>query len=299
MRAAVKQLNYDPSTQEPQLGFEDPNRQTILQGTHLRDIILRGFSPSTASSIEQDNSGVEETTSSSSLVTEPQVTDNRGMFKNDLLIQSWATRYSSPDPIVVEGDPILKDLNPSQIRAIATMISQRFSLIQGPPGTGKTKTIIETVRLLKQHFQIPFPILLCTYTNVAVDNLVEGLVKTGVKPVRVSFGSKVKESLEETTLEWKISAHKLKPDLDKALSDSEAVTKRLNALLVRISVLQANGAEKHEQRLRNMMIDSSKLKIRRARLWGKSQGIQQAILWDIFNESDVVSFLKYLLGDRS
>ena len=219
------------------------------------------------------------------------------MFKNDLLIQSWATRYSSPDPIVVEGDPILKDLNPSQIRAIATMISQRFSLIQGPPGTGKTKTIIETVRLLKQHFQTAFPILLCTYTNVAVDNLVEGLVKTGVKPVRVSFGSKVKESLEQTTLEWKINAHELKPDWDKVISDLEAVTKRLNALSVRIRVLEASGKEEHGQRLRNMTIDSSKLKRRKVHLRGKSQGIYQAILWDIFNESDVVSF-KYLFGGR-
>jgi hypothetical protein len=34
-------------------------------------------------------------------------------------------------------------------------------------------------------FRGPQPILVCTFTNVAVDNLVEGLAKAGVKPLRV------------------------------------------------------------------------------------------------------------------
>ena len=70
-----------------------------------------------------------------------------GHFSEHCPLQSWAQRYRHPDPIVVEGDPELSDLNVSQIRAIAAMIGERISLIQGPPGTGKTRTIVETVRL--------------------------------------------------------------------------------------------------------------------------------------------------------
>ena len=66
-----------------------------------------------------------------------------------------------------------------------------------PPGTGKTRTIIETVKLLKAHFEVPQPLMICTYTNVAVDNLVEGLMKAGLKPLRVGFGGKVSMKPEE------------------------------------------------------------------------------------------------------
>ena len=55
---------------------------------------------------------------------------------------------------------------------------------------------------------------MCTYTNVAVDNLVEGLVSAGLKPLRIGSGERVKSSLDVYTLDHKISIHPLKPQID-------------------------------------------------------------------------------------
>jgi hypothetical protein len=54
-----------------------------------------------------------------------------GAFKDDVRIQSWARRYAEINPVVVEGDPVLKGLNSTQRRAMALMIGQRVSLVQG------------------------------------------------------------------------------------------------------------------------------------------------------------------------
>ena len=106
-----------------------------------------------------------------------------GLFANDQRIRSWYERYARDDPIRMDGDPDL-GLNPSQLQAVAMMLKERVSLVQGPPGTGKTRTLVQTVSLLKRHFQVPHPILLAAHTNVAVDNLAEGCVKVGLRVVR-------------------------------------------------------------------------------------------------------------------
>lgn len=123
MAHAVKGLGNVPVT-----GGGDVNEDVICTGTHLADVLLAGFS--------QENSV-------------PTSTSSPGIFRNDMRIASWAARYMRPKPLVMEGDPPLEGLNDTQRRAMAMMVGERFSLIQGPPGTGKTKTIIETVKLLK------------------------------------------------------------------------------------------------------------------------------------------------------
>lgn len=56
------------------------------------------------------------------------------------------------------------------------------------------------VRILKAHFKVPYPLLVCTYTNAAVDNLVEGIVATGLKPLRVGSEASVREDLAHRSL---------------------------------------------------------------------------------------------------
>lgn len=100
--------------------------QYILQGTHLRDVILHSFIlPSLSNSISAPSNDTETEETSSAIL------GNAGAFKDDQRIQSWARRYSRPNPVVVEGDPPLDGLNQSQTRAMATMIGERVSLIQG------------------------------------------------------------------------------------------------------------------------------------------------------------------------
>jgi hypothetical protein len=145
-----------------------PNRKSefILHGTNLRDKLLRAFQedfipydaaahsvdgttvapvedpgrPRTGASLEGAHDVVQETKSlkpddidatpipSTSRIDEPQ-----GLLGRDQVIQSWTKRYrasNGKEPVAVEGDPDVP-LNPSQMRAIAMMLSERLSLVQG------------------------------------------------------------------------------------------------------------------------------------------------------------------------
>ena len=152
-----------------------------------------------------------------------------GVFAEDDTIQSWARRYREIDPVVYEGDPVLPNLNTSQIRAMAVMIGERLSLIQGPPGTGKTKTIVETVRLLKVDFKVPHTLLVCTYTNSALDHLVEGFVERGLKPLRV--GDPMQDGLKEYTLHYQFEIHPGKPEYDSLEQKKEQLESKLRRQL--------------------------------------------------------------------
>ena len=68
-------------------------------------------------------------------------------------------------------------------------------------------------------FEVVHPLLVCTYTNVAVDNLVEGLVNVGLKPLRIGSMENSRSSLREHTLEYKFGQHPNKPDYDRVLEE--------------------------------------------------------------------------------
>lgn len=170
MRTAISHFNHDPLAIEHSDTSHMYGRQLILQGTHLRDVLLRSFSPAVTSTHRPLQAADEVSYISHDTLEHPsrQSGNHDGAFKGDMRIQSWAKRYSEVNPVRVEGDPILSGLNATQTRAVAMMIGERISLVQGvwakltyfqmrklirlllqPPGTGKTKTIIETVKLLK------------------------------------------------------------------------------------------------------------------------------------------------------
>lgn len=142
MRAAISLFNLDPQDQESYISA--PERQLILQGTHLRDVLLRSFSPA-ASSINELHHIVHEphhlqpeddTNYVPHSLLEHEARhrapgDHGGAFKDDMRIQSWTRRYMRVNPVRVEGDPVLEGLNKTQLRAVALMIGERASLIQG------------------------------------------------------------------------------------------------------------------------------------------------------------------------
>ncbi|KAJ7749093.1 P-loop containing nucleoside triphosphate hydrolase protein [Mycena maculata] len=303
MRDAIEHLNHDPQRLEEAAMSAD--RQLILQGTHLRDVLLCSSQP-----LLQDNAvGGDEwrdvEAAKSGLVTdegaEPQEEEERpapntdGAFKDDQRIHSWARRYSEPNPLVMEGDPVLTGLNATQIRAVALMIGQRVSLIQGPPGTGKTKTIIETIKLLKVHFEVPHPLLVCTYTNVAVDNLVEGLAAAGVRPLRVGFGGKVKEALIEYTLEYKLETHPRKPDLDALVKQEEDCQARIRDISKKLRDLRKEekhklvaSQERSKRKQANMEADLALRHRMQASLKGRIYALKMEMLEDVISKADVI-----------
>ncbi|KAL4246864.1 DNA2/NAM7-like helicase [Abortiporus biennis] len=302
MRTAVKQLNMDLQSQEFDRTGDDSDRQVMLQGTYLRDILLRALNPESTSALNREDGSSAETETETHWA---EVTPSfEGLFQDDMRIQSWATRYSEDDPIVVEGDPkwIDEALNPTQVKAVAAMIKNRFCLVQGPPGTGKTKTIVECIKLLKTHFEIPHPILLCTYTNVAVDNLVEGLLKAGLKPLRVGYHAVASSSstvdtkstsavvdevdFASVTLERKLEEHPLKEEFDKICKRIENVEKRVEGLNERIEMksLTLGSGKKDGYLTSEVVMQERQLGILRA----KAYGLKQIMLKDVVNGADVV-----------
>ncbi|WFD31541.1 hypothetical protein MSPP1_002579 [Malassezia sp. CBS 17886] len=158
-----------------------------------------------------------------------------GLFAADCRIRSWYERYACAVPVRIDGDPEL-GLTATQLRAVAMMLRERVSLVQGPPGTGKTRTLVQTIALLKRHFQVPHPILLAAHTNVAVDNLVEGCAHAGLRVVRAGSATAARAALTEHTLE----AHLARHAHARALQELDAVLKQLQER--RAAQLAALGA---------------------------------------------------------
>lgn len=134
MRAAIGRLGCDVASQESSPEADASDREFILQGTYLRDVLLRSFRPPMSAAAEDTVDG-EQTSSPSGPLADYDLRTSepspKGIFAADMRIQSWARRYSRKEPLVVEGDPVLSGLNSTQIRAVAMMLDNRFTLVQG------------------------------------------------------------------------------------------------------------------------------------------------------------------------
>jgi hypothetical protein len=104
-------------------------------------------------------------------------------------------------------------LNDSQRHVIVHALCRQLSLVQGPPGTGKTHTAVHLLKLcalLSQRVRglKLRPMLVCAYTNIAVDNLMEGLLRVGgVDVVRLGRPVKVRPELSLHTLDYRVQHH--------------------------------------------------------------------------------------------
>ncbi|XP_059169633.1 NFX1-type zinc finger-containing protein 1-like [Physella acuta] len=100
-------------------------------------------------------------------------------------------------------------LNKSQREAAILALTKEMVLIQGPPGTGKTYVGLKVMETIMKNLDVVFgtgpatPILIVCYTNHALDQFLEGILKfcdDGI--VRVGGGSK-SEQLKEFNLNEK------------------------------------------------------------------------------------------------
>ena len=132
MRTAISHFNHNPLLQKHTYA-STAGRQMILNGTHLRDILLRSFSPAlTSKHIPLQAADDARYISRETLDHASRESgDHGGVFKDDMRIQSWVRRYSEMNPVKVEGDPVLSGLNATQTRAVAMMVRERISLVQG------------------------------------------------------------------------------------------------------------------------------------------------------------------------
>jgi hypothetical protein len=138
------------------------------------------------------------------------------------------------------------------------------------------------------HFQVVHPILVCTYTNVAVDNLVEALAASGVKPLRVGYGGKIKDSLYKHTLDYKLEQHSLKTDIDELTKKEDELQTQISALGKKTALLTDAASEAALARVSNMeeaMISKQRVLLA---VRSKKYGLFQRILHDVVNDADVV-----------
>src|SRR5208282_6232257 len=71
------------------------------------------------------------------------------------------------------------------------------ALVHGPPGTGKTTVLVEIVR---QHASRGERVLATAPSNIAVDNILEKLLGTGLRVVRLGHPARTLESLRHANL---------------------------------------------------------------------------------------------------
>lgn len=114
------------------------------------------------------------------------------------------------DPAADEP-PLNSQLNGPQREAVAfALATQDVAIIHGPPGTGKTTTVVELIRRAAARGQ---KLLACAPSNLAVDNLLERLVRQGEDAVRLGHPARVLPELREHTLDLMVDAH---PDMKVA-----------------------------------------------------------------------------------
>ena len=157
------------------------------------------------------------------------------------------------------------NLNDSQQEAVNAAIQRKITLIQGPPGTGKTHTAIELLTWWVN--KKVGPILVTADSNVAVDNLLGGLLDNGIKAVRIGQPVKVREELRDSTLAAKMDEHPLSEDIKAIISENKSIQRKMAS---------AKGKEKglaHRDISRN---------------WKDVRMLEQKMMDEIIKDADIV-----------
>lgn len=120
---------------------------------------------------------------------------------------------------VVKG---ASDLNESQRLAVVDSVVRRCSIVQGPPGTGKTHVSVKVLQMWIKTFGLS-PVLATSDSNVAVDNIAEGLHRAGIKAVRLGRPEKFREHLDEIALDTIMARKK---EQAKAVAEAIATARK-------------------------------------------------------------------------
>lgn len=130
--------------------------------------------------------------------------------------------HADPERLKVATDEILQmpNLSQAQREAIVSSLSGRLTIVQGPPGTGKTHTSVKIVTAWVKKMGYT-PVLVTSGCNVAVDNIADGLVRNGVKVVRIGRAEKVSSAIESISLQNLIKARRVQRKDEGLESDEE------------------------------------------------------------------------------
>ncbi|KAI4372652.1 hypothetical protein MLD38_010855 [Melastoma candidum] len=125
--------------------------------------------------------------------------DARSSHLRKMVIDLEAPRFDSG--CIFSQDPTIsyvwseEKLNDDQRRAIVKILTARdYALILGMPGTGKTSTMVHAVKALLMRGA---SLLLTSYTNSAVDNLLIKLKNQGIDFIRIGRPEVVHEDIRD------------------------------------------------------------------------------------------------------
>lgn len=149
-----------------------------------------------------------------------------------------------------EPTPVPDYLNSSQKEAISSALNRRLTLIQGPPGTGKTTTATHLLQHLA--LQDRGPLLATAESNVAVDNLLEGLLDLGVKALRIGRPVKVRENLRSATLDAVLEHHPMQEELAFLRDEQRELRKALPSLKGKEKGLMHRDININQKEIRRM-----------------------------------------------
>ena len=129
----------------------------------------------------------------------PTVTRGRLKELREVLLGHQPPLFAVP----VVYQPLDETLNTSQQVAVRQALSATdLAVIHGPPGTGKTTTLIELIHQLTRRGQT---VLVCVPSNLAVDNLLQGLLAAGEAALRL--GHPALPELQAHTLDLLVENH--------------------------------------------------------------------------------------------
>ena len=122
----------------------------------------------------------------------------------------------------------------------------------------------------------------------------ESLVAAGLMPLRVGFGTKMKTSLTEYSLEYCLEKHPLKPKIDKLVEEQKSLEKRRARLKKKIANVEKDrkvGTLGRRERMQSalVLVEKQCMSIK-SRLYA----MHQEMLRDDISAADVVSSIFFV-----
>lgn len=168
-----------------------PLQDIIIYGDYnnIKHVFPREFAMETVAQNPQDRASVGDLQRALALpvqhaaIANAPADDRAGLFAG--LVDAFAglrlNGRRNENAMIYPRDKTI--LDEAQWEALKCILTQRVSVVQGPPGTGKTFLGLKATEILLKQFD--GPILCVCYTNHALDQFLEGIIKFERSVVRI------------------------------------------------------------------------------------------------------------------